>query len=143
MKKVKAGASNPKPVLEKGKTLVEVSASVRKAAESGFTAYTSKPTREKINNTELLAETGVSIYHVHPDNPLGIAGKIYGNNGMTVAFKRHYRVLEIATAVCSRGDTFNKKEGTRTAVKHFQEGKTILVPLGKDRAIDVVIGLFG
>lgn len=84
---------------------------------------------DPINNKELVlafrAEGG-GIMHIRPV-------KTYDGNGltrgMTVAFKQKGGRIEFATSVQHRADDFTKKIGTKTAIAHFREGKTVTVPV--------------
>ena len=83
---------------------------------------------EKINNTQLLADTGLRVIHRVPMETHG--------RGMTIAFRPTTKpVVEISTAILKNGDTFSKKMGTKTAVENFQKGRTVFVPYNKDRGI--------
>ena len=82
-------------------------------------------TKERINNTQLLADSGLRIVHIHPDNCVN-------GRGMTFAYRpgRGNSVVEVSTAIVNRGDTFSRKIGTKTAIEHFLAGKTVFMPLG-------------
>lgn len=87
---------------------------------------TNKPV--PIDNTELVREfrnRGGCLLHVRPE-------RIYGGGwtrGMTVAFMQKSGRIELATSVSHRSDSFTKKIGTKTAIEHFNAGKTIFFPI--------------
>lgn len=85
---------------------------------------------EPINNTDRVLAfraDGGQILHRRP---------MFGSRGMTMAFKLKKGRVEIATAVQHRADDFTKKVGTKTAIGHFQDGKTVMLPLRSTRPID-------
>jgi hypothetical protein len=57
---------------------------------------------------------------------------LYG--GMSVAYnwKRGDTFIEVATAVCSKQDLFNRKVGNKLATDAFNDGKTIRVPYRRE-----------
>lgn len=62
-------------------------------------------------------------------------GDIVPNGGITIAYRvpvNGGKVVEVATAVCNKKDTFDKVEGKYLAAKNFDEGKTVrmVVPSG-------------
>ena len=82
--------------------------------------------------TELLEwakVTGVSVVHIYDkDAPKG---------GLSVAFRKmsHYTsgiMVEVAVATCSAEDAFSKKTGTLLALRRFNEGEVIALPLNTD-----------
>lgn len=88
------------------------------------------PNKEKpepVDNTELVAAfraIGGQVLHIRP-------GK-FGDKksrGLTFAFIVKGSRVQIATAVQHRNDAFTKKLGTKTAIGHFLEGKTVFFPL--------------
>lgn len=84
-------------------------------------------TLPKINNTELLATSGLRVVHVHDTPRYGCS-----HSGMTVAYRtggRGMRTVEISTSICSPRDTWTRKEGTKLAVEHFLAGHTIRLPV--------------
>lgn len=86
-----------------------------------------KPKPEPIDNSILVTEfraQGGKVLHFNP-NEYGSAR----SRGMTVAFVVRSGHIELATAVQHRIDAFTRKMGTRTAIQHFQQGKTISLPL--------------
>lgn len=89
-----------------------------------------KTTKERIDNTGLLHDSGLRVIHIRPNRALG--GK-----GMTIAFEPTDKpVVKISTSLCKFGDTFCKKLGTKQAVENFQSGSFIRVPV--DRRFGVV-----
>lgn len=90
----------------------------------------SKPKPDPINNSELVTgfrAGGGKIFHLRPDDYRTIGGR--PRRGMTVAFVIRSGHVELATAVQHRSDVFARKVGTRTAIQHFQQGKTISLPI--------------
>ncbi len=90
---------------------------------------TKEPARATIDNTELVEEfrkEGGRIVHVR-ETPR--------NRGVTFAYRVRGRRIELATALTHSVDTFTKKVGTKTAIEHFREGKTIFLPFGKDATV--------
>jgi hypothetical protein len=84
--------------------------------------------KEVINNTQVLADTGLRIVHFVPTDR--------HEKGFTVAFRPTNKpVVEISTSICKNGDTFSKKMGTRTAIENFQKGRTILLPYNKLKGV--------
>jgi hypothetical protein len=84
-----------------------------------------KPKPDPIDNSELVSDfraAGGKLLHFRPDE----RGR---TRGMTVAFVIRSGHIELATAVQHRVDAFTRKLGTRTAIQHFQQGKTIALPL--------------
>lgn len=78
-----------------------------------------------INNSDLVEEfrrEGGHIVHYR--------GNRHSNNlrGVTFAYKLNNGRIEFSTAVQHKNDTFTKKIGTKTAIEHFREGKTIILP---------------
>lgn len=71
-------------------------------------------------------EEGVGIVHIFDEYlPKG---------GMTIAFRKcspyaNTRMVEVAVAVCSPEDTFNKRIGNRIALDKFFAGITIELPI--------------
>lgn len=95
-----------------------------------------KQPREKIDNTQLLKESGLRVVHVRPrDKAVYIrAGQ---QKGMTVAYEpvSGKAVVRISTSLCKRGDTFCKKLGTRQAIENFKKGQVIFVPVDKELGV--------
>ncbi len=78
---------------------------------------------EPINNTELVTEFGTEggrILHIRPSD---------GNRGMTFAYKRKGGRVTFSTSVQHRHDEFTKKMGTKLAIEHFHDGKTVSLPI--------------
>lgn len=90
---------------------------------------------EPINNTELIAgfrAEGGNILHIRP-RP-GKHGEVT-SRGMTIAYMVKSGRIIVSTSVQHRNDPFTKKIGTRTAIEHFRDGKTVVLPLrGKREA---------
>ena len=85
-------------------------------------------TKERINQaTKEGAAFGVRVTHINfkaTDN----------KGGITVAYKmehKHSQILELATAICSDKDQFDKSIGRTLAIERFLDGKTISVPYSK------------
>lgn len=88
---------------------------------------------EPVNNTELVrvfAEQGGKLLHLRPRQ----LHNGTWTRGMTVAFKVKGGRVELATAVQHRNDTFTKKLGTRTAIEHFNAGKTVHFPMRSNKS---------
>lgn len=79
----------------------------------------------------LMAEEGIFIKHYRPtiylDNDEVVRVQ---NGGLTVAYRRRKgdSFVEIATAVCSARDMYNRKVGTVLAVEAFANNQRIRVP---------------
>lgn len=87
---------------------------------------TNNHVEDKIDNTELVEtfrSEGGKLFHARPFGT--------GRRGITFAYKVKGSRIEFATAVQHRNDTFTKKVGTKTAIEHFHEGKTVVLPLGR------------
>ena len=87
--------------------------------------------REPIDNTELVRQfraQGGHIVHVRPRAVFN--GAV--TRGMTVAFVIKGGRIQLATAVTHRADDFTKKIGTKTAIEHFNAGKTVFLPFRGD-----------
>jgi hypothetical protein len=94
----------------------------------------SKPIVEKIDNTELVSTfhaEGGRVVHVRPD---------HGKRSMTVAYKLKGSRIEFATSVQNRHDTFTKKIGTKLAIEHFHQGKTVIFPFSTHTPIAETFG---
>lgn len=84
-----------------------------------------KTKREKIDNTQLLKETGLKIRHFHTGADRFGYPRM---RNLTIAFKEGRTNLEIATAVVHPSDCFSRKVGTKLACEAFQKGHTIKIP---------------
>jgi hypothetical protein len=84
--------------------------------------------REKIDNTQLLKDTGLKIRHFHTVDRYGYSRP----RNLTVAFKEGRSTLEIATAVVHPSDCFSRKVGTKLACEAFCDGHRIVVPKALD-----------
>lgn len=76
-------------------------------------------------NGKLLAENNLRVVHIRK--------RAYGQNrDITVAYRQLHNssLIEVATAITNPKDFFEKKVGTQQAVKHFLEGKTIMLNNG-------------
>lgn len=90
-----------------------------------------KITKEKIDNTEGLKNLGIRIKHYNNQQR--------ANSRFTIGYRFiGYSVVEIATAICHKGDTFTKKVGTKKVIENFQAGNTILVPVNVFNTMDQV-----
>lgn len=87
--------------------------------------YEPKPKREKIDNTELLKETGLKIRHFHTGTDRFGYPRM---RNLTVAYKEGSTNLEIATAVVHPSDCFSRKIGTKLACEAFKAGHTVHIP---------------
>ena len=93
-----------------------------------------------VDNTELVKGfllEGGRVMHFRPDHRDGRVTR-----GLTLAYKQKSGRLEIATAVQHRSDVFCKKLGTKTALGHFLEGKTVAMPYRGDVPAPVLLRSF-
>lgn len=70
---------------------------------------------------------------------------LYGNGGITVVYRqqKNNTVIELATAVCSAKDQYNKKIGRILATERFANGQVIQVPLRRGfNSADVISLMF-
>jgi hypothetical protein len=85
-----------------------------------------KTPKEKIDNTQLLKDTGLRIRHIRrnsrefPDST--------ATRDVTIAYRDGGDTIEIATAVVHPNDCFSRKMGTKLAVEGFQAGKVTRIP---------------
>lgn len=100
----------------------------------------SKPKKEHIDNSKLLADSGLKIVHINNNR-----GADTTFRAMTVAYEQINKShLKISTAVTHRSDTFTKKLGTRVAIQNFEKGNVIVVPIQRYGSIaDQLRGMFG
>lgn len=49
--------------------------------------------------------------------------------GVTIAFIRGGKTIEIATSVVHPSDVFTKKVGTKNAIERFNDGRTVVLPI--------------
>lgn len=95
---------------EEGRTLSEIAKDILTQTEP-----------DPRNNGELLADHGLKLVHIRPEND-------FRGRGMTVAFREvNKNVIEIATAIVHTNDTFTKKVGARLAIENFIAGRTVYV----------------
>lgn len=94
--------------------------------------FTPRPKTPKINNTDLLKQTGLRIRHFHGTDRFGYPRM----REMTVAYIEKRGRLEIATAVVHSQDRFCRKMGTKQAIENFLAGKTVTVPAAQDLYAD-------
>ena len=95
-----------------------------------------KAPRGVIDNTKIVEDfrlRGGRILHVH--DPLG--------RGMTLAFIPRSGRVEVATSVQHRNDSFTKKIGTKTAIEHFDAGKTVNLPIISKKVTKTLQFAFG
>ncbi len=92
----------------------------------------------------VMEEEGISIKHfrlsiVTPTSELGSH-----TGGITVAYRqlRTDSFVEIATAICSKHDIYNRKVGTVLAVEQFVNMRRIRVPAFGNNPSEVVEALF-
>lgn len=79
-----------------------------------------KEPRERINNTQLLADNPtLRVRHFH---------QVGNSRSMTVAYREGHSTIEIATAVVNPVDCFCRKMGTKLAIEHFLAGKVVIIP---------------
>lgn len=102
--------------------------------------YVNTEVRERIDNTKLLADSGLRIVHVRPHE-----GRHF--SGMTVAYHTtdipRPKVVRISAAYCRKGDTFCKKNGTKLAIESYQRGCSIYIPTGGLSPVDAIKRTFG
>lgn len=86
-----------------------------------------KPVKEHIDNTESVTAhraNGGGLFHVRPRR----RGDGTWTRGFSVAYKLKGGRIEFATSVQHRADVFCKKVGTKVALQHFNDGKTVTLP---------------
>jgi hypothetical protein len=92
----------------------------------------------------VLAEDGITIQHfrLETDGPDGVFGLHHG--GMTVAYRQLETdsFVEVATAICSDRDVYDRKVGTILAVEQFDNMRRIRIPLFGAKPADAVEHLF-
>lgn len=76
---------------------------------------------------ELMAGLDIEILHIQTPSNKFLKRP---SNGITIAYRRNTRgkSVEIATAVCSKHDQYNKRIGKQIAVARFMNGQSINVP---------------
>jgi len=98
--------------------------------------------KEHIDNTELVAAfnaQGGRVLHLRPGRRWD--GSV--NRGVTIAFIAKGHRVQIATAITHPNDDFCKKNGTKTAITHFNEGKTVFLPVDtRGHVIDILRDAF-
>lgn len=112
------------------KLIAAMNADRAEAIAAKLAAVVHKPKPEPIDNTELVRrfrDEGGQIVHLRPMN----MGDEKPSRGMTVAYKSKGTRVEFATSLQHRADPFVKKIGTRTAIAHFDDGKTVTIPMRK------------
>lgn len=85
-----------------------------------------KPLKEIIDNTESVSAfrgLGGRILHIRPDK-----NNQRRKRGVTFAFIHRGNRVEFSTALQHGHDEFTKKIGTKVALEHFQQGKTVTLP---------------
>jgi hypothetical protein len=85
---------------------------------------TTKTPKEKIDNTQLLKDTGLRVRHFNGSDRFGLPR----TRNMTIAYREGHTCIEIATAIVHPSDYFCRKVGTKLAVEAFQQGKTTIIP---------------
>lgn len=100
-------------------------------------AAAAKP--DPIDNTALVTDfraKGGLVVHIRPKrNPY--TGK--WKRGGTFAFITKGSRMEVSSALQHSADSFSKKVGTKTAIEHFNAGKTIHLPLSeRDAGINAI-----
>jgi hypothetical protein len=92
----------------------------------------------------IIAEDGIVIQHMRLETvgPEGICGLHRG--GMTIAYRQLETdsFVEIATAICSEKDVYDRKVGTILAVEQFDNLRRIRVPLFGAHPADAIEHLF-
>jgi hypothetical protein len=93
----------------------------------------------------VIAEDGIKILHMrlHAVVPEGIVASHTG--GLTVAYRQLETdsFVEIATAICSEKDVYDRKVGTILAVEQFDNQRRIRVPLFGAHPTEAIEHLFG
>lgn len=76
---------------------------------------------------ELMKALNIEVVHIQ--TPSSKYHKC-ASNGITVAYRRNTRgkSIEIATAVCSKHDQYNKRIGKQLAVARFFNGQYNIIP---------------
>lgn len=106
-----------------------------KERNRGTKAPPVQPKPEPIDNTELVTQfraEGGGILHIRPKQAFM---SMKPTRGVTLAFKIKGKRVEVASALQHRSDCFSKKVGTKTAIEHFQKGKTLVLPLNSNAPI--------
>jgi hypothetical protein len=92
----------------------------------------------------VIAEDGITIQHLrlHAILPEGVVASHTG--GITVAYRKLETdsFVEIATAICSEKDVYDRKVGTILAVEQFDNQRRIRVPLFGAHPTDAIEHLF-
>lgn len=92
----------------------------------------------------VIAEDGIVIQHMRLDvvSPEGLSSLHRG--GMTIAYRQLETdsFVEIATAICSEKDVYDRKVGTILAVEQFDNLRRIRVPLFGEAPADAIEHLF-
>lgn len=93
---------------------------------------------------QFMAENEVGIVHLRQQAIQD--GELFGSHtgGITVAYRKEKNVsyMEIATAICSDKDIYDRKRGTVVAVEQFANLRRIRVPLFGAHPADAVEHLF-
>lgn len=92
----------------------------------------------------VIAEDGIIIQHMRLQFA-GTHGLEYAHNGgMTIAYRQLEgdSFIEIATALCSDKDVYDRKVGTILAVEQFDNQRRIRVPLFGAHPADAIEHLF-
>ena len=82
------------------------------------------------------------IKHIRPAIVIDDEAELRSHNGgLTVAYRESFsgQDIEVATAVCSRTDGYNRKLGATLATERFNAGARIMLPtlgMGGDAAIE-------
>lgn len=117
-----------------------------------------KPARKVVNAAALenqaaryqaarrvIDESGIKIVHMRLRAvlPEGIVGSHHG--GMTIAYRQLETdsFIEIATAICSEKDLYDRKVGTILAVEQFDNQRRVRIPLFRAHPVDAIERLFG
>lgn len=88
-----------------------------------------------VNNTELVEQfraSGGHILHIRPKKPN--KHRAYPTRGMTAAFVVKGARITLATSLAHPNDDFCKKDGTKTAIEHFLDGRVVTLPIPRDAA---------
>ena len=92
----------------------------------------------------VIAEDGITIQHMRLEYDTLSGIEVQHTGGMTVAYRQLEgdSFVEIATAICSEKDVYDRKVGTILAVEQFDNLRRIRVPLFGAHPADAIEHLF-
>lgn len=92
----------------------------------------------------VIEDEGITIQHLRLRAIVPGALLTSHTGGMTVAYRHgNDSFVEIATAICSEQDVYNRKVGTIVAVEQFHNHRRIRIPLFGAHPVDAIEHLFG